>query len=137
MKIWNEIIAGQNLKTIFTLFTPILEKEYSFLLKEIKSFLHGHPELLRLLSERSNLSVEEVEERLDHYVTVMAVSVIGGWHLGKKINHLEGVRGAFLGAGVGTTYLIGEYVLKRFSDDGELDLAFLQPLIEKFSESRA
>jgi hypothetical protein len=136
MKVLNEILASQNLKTIFTLFTPLLEKEYSFLLKEIKGFLHGHPELIQLLSKKTQLSAEEVEERLDHYVTVLAISVIGGWHLGKRINRLEGFRGALLGIGAGTTFLVGEYLYERLIQEGELE-SFLQPMREKLSELRA
>lgn len=123
MKIWNEILAAQNVKTLFTLFTPLMEKEYSFVLKEIKSFLHGHPELIGFLSERTHLSEEEIEERLDHYLTVLAISVVGGWHLGKRINHLEGIRGALFGAGAGTTYLALEHVYQKFGGEGEIVLS--------------
>ncbi len=125
MKVISDIIAGQNLKTIFTLFTPILEKEYAFLLKEVKGFLHGHPELIRFISEKSRLTEEEVEERLDHYVTVLAISVVGGWHLGKRINHLEGIRGALLGAGAGTTFLAFEHLVQKFNPEGEFELPVL------------
>lgn len=137
MKMLNEILAGQNLKTLFTLFTPVMEKEYSFLLKEIKGFLHGHPEVIRILSEKTRLSEEEMEERLDHYVTVLAVSAVGGWHLGKRINHVEGFRGALIGGGAGALYLIGEHLLGKLSEEG-VDLAFLDTLREKFvPEARA
>lgn len=137
MNVLNEIFAGQNLKTIFTVFTPLLEKEYSFVLKEIKGFLHGHPELIRFLSEKASLSEDEVEEGLDHLVTVLAISVIGGWHLGKRINKLEGIRGALLGAGAGTIYLLGEYLIHRLSKDGEINLALIEPLKEKLFERQA
>lgn len=117
MKAWNKILDAQNVKSLFTLFAPMMEKEYSFVLKEIKGFLHGHPEVIRVISDRTELSEEEIEKRLDHYLTVLAISIVGGWHLGKRINRLEGIRGALFGAGAGTTYLAAEHVYQKFAEE--------------------
>lgn len=131
MNIVHKILAAKNIKTILTLFTTILEKEYSFILKEMKGFLHGHPELIRYIAQKSQIPETEVEEQLDHYVTVLVISVIGGWHLGKKINHLEGVRGALVGAGAGSSYLAFEHIFQKFSGEGDIHL------MRKISEVRA
>ena len=65
-----------------------------------------------MLTSKSGLSLDELQEILERSVSIMTFSTLIGWDFGKRVSGIEGLKGAAIGASIGLVLMIGQITIK-------------------------
>lgn len=102
----SKVILSKSLQLIEDRFS---KEEYLILGSTVSEFLLKQRTILKNLASRSGLDYEMVEKLIQESATILVVTTLAGRDLLRK-----GLKGAFIGAGVGMVMVLGNITLKVY-----------------------
>ena len=80
--------------------------------ERVKELLYKQKNFFHKLTSKSGLSLDEIQEVIERSVSIMTFSTLIGWDFGKRVNGIEALKGAAIGASIGLCLVIGHITIK-------------------------
>lgn len=113
---------------------PLAREKYHQAADKVSNLLLKQEAITLYLMNKTGLDFEEIKQFIQKSVTVMTFSTLLGWDFGYRVNRLEAIRGAAIGATIGFCLVLGELTIKivfRKAESGiELDSVDIAPAEE-------
>lgn len=101
-------------KAVSLMMNPMVRSRYQETSEKLSHYMLEQKSLLKTFTKKSGLSVDEIQDLIQSSATILSFSGLIGWDLGSRVNTIEALKGAAIGATIGLCLVVGHMVIRIF-----------------------